>query len=312
MAKERSKRITMKGEPNPKNLQFWNSYKRAKLIAGKSEKTLYNYECDMMQFFRFLNTECFDALVTDITEEEVESYIGYCLEQGNNEKRIRRRISSLSSFLIYMKRKRKIDDNWCEYIERPGAGEEIQVRTFLTEEELSELKMKLKKQDDLQLRVYIELGLATMARSNELAQFTWSKTDLENRWISDIKAKGNKVRNFRISEEMRELLIEWKTYCENNGIDTDYILFAKHKGQYNPVSSSVLADRVKKAFKMIGINRGYNHDLRHSMSNILKNRGVDIMTVSKLLGHSGTDVTIKHYTIDDESKLAEEYDNIFK
>lgn len=311
MAKERSKRITMNGIENPKNLQLWNAYKRAKLIAGRSEKTLYNYECDVMQFFKFLNTECFDALITDITEEEVESYIGYCLEQGNNEKRIRRRISSLSSLFIYLKRKRKIEDNWCEYIERPGTGEEIQVRTFLTEDQLIELKQKLKNQNDLQLRVYIELGLATMARSNELSQFTWDKTDLDTRWISDIKAKGNKVRNFRISEEMRDLLIEWKEYLKNNNIETDYILFTKHKGQYNPVSSSVLADRVKKAFKMIEIERGYNHDLRHSMSNILKNRGVDIMTISKLLGHSGTDVTIKHYTIEDEGKLAEEYDNIF-
>lgn len=312
MAKERSKRITMEGKENPKNLQLWNTYKRAKLIAGRSEKTLYNYECDVMQFFKFLNTECFDALITDITEEEVESYIGYCLEQGNNEKRIRRRISSLSSFFIYLKRKRKIEDNWCEYIERPGTGEEVQVRTFLTEDQLLELKQKLKEQKDLQLRVYIELGLATMARSNEIAQMCWSNTDLETRWITDIKAKGNKIRKFRISEDVRNLLLEWKQYCKDNGIETDYILFTKHRGEYNQVSSSVLSDRVKKAFGLIGINRGYNHDLRHSMSNILKDRGVPIETVSKLLGHSGVDVTINHYTIPNDDKLAEEYDNAFK
>lgn len=310
MAKERSKRIVIEGEVNPKNQQLWNSYKRAKLIAGKSEKTLYNYECDMMQFFKFLNTECFDALVTDITEEEIESYIGYCLEQGNNEKRIRRRISSLSSFLIYLKKKRKIEDNWCEYIERPSSGEEVNKRTFLTEEQLADLKQKLKEQDDIQLRVYIELGLVTMARSNEIAQMKWSNTNLETRWISDIKAKGNKIRKFRISEEVAELLKEWKKYCEDNGINTDYILFAKHKGEYNSVYSVLLSQRVKKAFKMIGIEGGFNHDLRHSMSNILKDRGMPITSISKLLGHNGVDVTINHYTIDNDDKLAEEFDAI--
>lgn len=312
MAKERSKRIIMDGEPNPKNLQLYSAYKRAKIIAGRSEKTLYNYECDSIQFFKFLNKECYDALITDITEEEIESYIGYCVEQGNNEKRIRRRISAISSFFIYLKKKRKIDDNWCDYIERPGTGEEIQVRTFLTEDELSELKQKLKEQDDFQLRVYIELGLCTMARSNEIAQMSWKNTDLENRWIYDIKTKGKKTKNFRISEEVRDLLIEWKKQCEENGVTSDYILFTKHSGEYGQVSSGVLSDRVKKAFRMIGINRGYNHDLRHSFSNILKNRGVDILTISKLLGHESTDTTIKHYTIDDETKLAEEFDNIFK
>ena len=311
MPKERSKRIIMSGEPNQKNIKLWEADKRAKMVAGRSEKTLRGYESDIMQFFRFLNSECFDTLVEDMTEEEVESYIGYCMEQGNNEKRIRRRISSLSSFLIYLKKKRKIDDNWCEYIERPGAGEEIQTRTFLTEEELTELKQKLKEQDDLQLRVYIELGLATMARSNEISQFTWSNTDLETRWITDIKAKGNKVRKFRISEEVRDLLVEWKKQCEENNIPTDYILFTKYKGEYNPVNSGTLSDRVKKAFGLIGIPRGYNHDLRHSMSNILEDRGVPITTISKLLGHSGVDVTIAHYTIPNEDKLAEEYDNAF-
>lgn len=312
MAKERSKRIIMEGEINPKNMQLWTNYERAKLIAGRSKDTIYNYKCDVMAFFKFLNSECYDALVTDITEEEVESYIGYCVEQGNNEKRIRRRISAISSLMIYLKKKRKIDDNWCDYIERPGKGEEVNIRTFLTEEQLENLKIKLAEQDDFQLRVYIELGLATMGRSNEIAQMTWEKTDLEARWINDIKAKGSKIRKFRISEEVRDLLVEWKKMCEDNNINSEYILFTKHSGTYNPVSSSVLSERVKKAFKMIGIPRGFNHDLRHSMSNILEDRGVPITTISKLLGHSGVDVTIAHYTIPNEDKLAEEYDNMFK
>lgn len=311
MAKERSKRIVINGEVNKQNMKLWESYKRAKLIAGKTEKTLYNYECDMMQFFKYINSEYDDILIENITEEQVEDYIAFCMQQGNNEKRIRRRISVLSSFFIYLKRKRKITDNWCEYIERPNSGEEVAVRTFLTEEELTELKQKLKEQDDFQLRVYIELGLATMARANEIAQFSWSNTDLDKRIIKDIKAKGKKVRNFRISVEVRDLLIEWKKYCQDNNINTDYILFTKYNGEYNPVSSSVLADRVKKAFRMIGINRGYNHDLRHSMSNILKNRGIPITTISNMLGHNGVDVTINHYTIPDEEKLAEEYDAAF-
>ncbi|MFN1845080.1 hypothetical protein ACK2FW_19925 [Clostridioides difficile] len=88
MAKQRSKRISINGEPNPENIKLWKQYKRAKQIAGKSEKTIYNYECDIMQFFKFLNIECFDALLTDINEEEIEAYIGHCMEQGNNEKEL--------------------------------------------------------------------------------------------------------------------------------------------------------------------------------------------------------------------------------
>ena len=39
MPKERSKRIIMSGEPNQKNIKLWEAYKRAKMVAGRSEKT---------------------------------------------------------------------------------------------------------------------------------------------------------------------------------------------------------------------------------------------------------------------------------
>lgn len=266
-------------------------------------------ESDIMQFFRFLNSECFDVLLTEIDESHIEDYIGFCMEQGNNEKRIRRRISSVSSLLMYLKKKKKIKDNWCELIERPGTGEEVNKRTFLSEEQLVELKDKLSKQDNLQLETYINFGLCTMARSNAIAQITWDKIDFENRWVRDIVEKGGKVRSFRFDENVKGLLLKLKKQREDEGIDYPYVFFTKYNGAYGQVSSGSLSNWVKKAFSLIGIEGGYNHDLRHSMSNILKDRGMPITTISKLLGHSGVDVTINHYTIENLDKLAEEFDS---
>lgn len=272
MSKVRSKMIFIEGEPNPQNVKMWEQYKRAKLVAGRSEKTLKSYESDIMQFFRFLNSECFDVLLTEIDESHIEDYIGFCMEQGNNEKRIRRRISSVSSLLMYLKKKKKIKDN-------------------------------------LQLETYINFGLCTMARSNAIAQITWDKIDFENRWVRDIVEKGGKVRSFRFDENVKGLLLKLKKQREDEGIDYPYVFFTKYNGAYGQVSSGSLSNWVKKAFSLIGIEGGYNHDLRHSMSNILKDRGMPITTISKLLGHSGVDVTINHYTIENLDKLAEEFDS---
>ncbi len=38
------------------------------------------------------------------------------------------------------------------------------------------------------------------------------------------------------------------------------------------------------------------HDFRHSHASILKNNGVNIVTVSKRLGHSNVEMTLKVYT----------------
>ncbi|MGL5381036.1 tyrosine-type recombinase/integrase [Clostridium sp.] len=313
MAKKRSKRIIMSGEPNPKNVELWEIYKRGKLIAGRSEKTLYGYESDIMQFFKFLNAQCMDALLIDIDETEIESYIAYCMSEGNNEKRIRRRISAISSLLMYLKKKRKIKDNWCDLIERPSAGEEVQTRTFLTEEQLSELKMKLKEQDNLQLEVYINFGLSTMARSNAIAQIKWDMIDFENRWVIGVTEKGGKIRNLRFDENVKMLLLKLKEKRELDNIKFPYVFMTRFQGdKLGQVSSKSLCVWVKKAFALIGIDGGYNHDLRHSMSNILKDRGMPITSISKLLGHSGVDVTINHYTIENLDKLAEEFDSFMK
>lgn len=41
------------------------------------------------------------------------------------------------------------------------------------------------------------------------------------------------------------------------------------------------------------------HELRHSFGSILYSRGVDIVTISKLMGHSNIDITVKLYVHDD-------------
>lgn len=288
--KPRSKMIFIEGEPNPQNIKMWETYKRAKLIAGRSVKTLNSYESDLMQFFKFLNSECFDALLTDIDETHIEEYIGFCMEQGNNEKRIRRRISSISSLLTYLKKKKKIKDNWCELIERPGTGEEVNKRTFLTEEQLTNLKEELSKQDNLQLETYINFGLCTMARSNAISQIKWDMIDFENRWVKEVVEKGGKVRNLRFDENVKELLLKLKDERDKENIDYPYVFCTKYDGKFGQVSSGTLSSWVKKAFNLIGVEGGYNHDLRHSMSNILKDRGMPITSISKLLGHSGVKI----------------------
>lgn len=45
------------------------------------------------------------------------------------------------------------------------------------------------------------------------------------------------------------------------------------------------------------------HELRHTFGSILYSRGVDIVTISKLMGHSSIDITVKIYVHDDIEKM---------
>ena len=53
---------------------------------------------------------------------------------------------------------------------------------------------------------------------------------------------------------------------------------------------------VLDAIKKSGVKRIRIHDLRHSHATILINSGVNIVAVSKMLGHSNINQTLKTYT----------------
>jgi integrase len=54
---------------------------------------------------------------------------------------------------------------------------------------------------------------------------------------------------------------------------------------------------------MIGIHTLHPHDFRHSGATLLKNMGMDLEDISKLLNHKGLDVTQKHYIKVDPTRL---------
>lgn len=67
-----------------------------------------------------------------------------------------------------------------------------------------------------------------------------------------------------------------------------------HKGE--AISATMIDQAFKKAIDISGVKRIRIHDLRHSHASWLINNGVNIVAVSKRLGHATTDQTLKTYT----------------
>nr|WP_255594370.1 MULTISPECIES: site-specific integrase [Terrabacteria group] len=89
-------------------------------------------------------------------------------------------------------------------------------------------------------------------------------------------------------------------------IDTNTIDILKElKGKYkkgflfggnSSLSITVVQKQFKKAIKKSGVKEIRLHDLRHSHATILINNGVNIVAVSKRLGHSDINTTLRVYT----------------
>ena len=223
---------------------------------------------------------------------------------GNNANRIKRRMSSISALYIFLKKKRLTRENPVELLDRPTSSKPVVVQTYLTTNQVSLMKEKLKEHGDLQLEVYALLSLSTMGRVNAISNIKWKQIDFEECEIREVLEKGDKVVDLFFNREVKELLIKLKEQRELNGIDTEYVFISKKNGEYRKVVSSTLGQWAKKIGIMIGLEHGLHcHDFRHSGATLLKNAGMPLEEVSTLLNHASTDVTRKFYIKEDNKKL---------
>lgn len=304
---ERSKKLTFEGEVNPQNEKLFKQYVRAMTMKGLSKGTLTNYTSDLYQWFRFMASQQMDLTVEEATEDDIEEFIFHCQQEGNNANRIKRRMSSISAFYIFLRKKKIVKDNPVDLLDRPKNVKPVVPQVYLTLEQVELMKKVLKEQDNRQLELYALFSLSTMARVNAVASVKWDNLDMENCQVVGIVEKGGKENpNMFFSQEVRELILKEKKRREELGIDTEYLFYTKHKSGYGRASNVTLGLWAKKVGKMIGIPEGLHpHDLRHSGATLLKNMGMELEEVSKLLNHQSTDVTKKFYIKEDNRQLKE-------
>ena len=306
---ERSKKIVIgheyEDEINEDNLKLLKLYKRDMEIRGLSPTTIYGYERDLKQWMSYLVREQFNPSILDINEEDIEEFIYYCKEEGNNASRIQRRMSPISELYKFLRKKKKIKENPMEFISRPKKGLPVVIQTYLTLEQVKEIREHLKEENNLQLTTYFEISMSTMARKTAISNITWEQIDFDNMLIKDVLEKEQRLVTLYFNEITRDLLLALKKKREKENIKSKYVFLVKYNGEWSKADGDNLTKWAKKIGKYIDIPTLHCHDFRHSSASLKKNAGMPLEEVSSLLNHLSTDVTKKHYIKEDESKKGE-------
>ena len=311
---ERSKRICMYDKDklehiNPETLKLFNKYLIDMSIRDLSENTIDAYKSDLYQWFIYMHDNQFNLSVTEATDEDLEEYFYWRKQQGNNVNRQRRVMSSISAFYKFLRKKKLIKESPTEFLERPKQGMPIMKQTFLTLNQVNELRQKLEEYGDIQLHTYIMFGLSTMARVNAMAHLRWEQIDFDERICTDVLEKEQKLVDLYFSEEVAGLLRNLKQYRIDNNIDDHgWVFVTPFVTDDKCIQNGTLNEWCKKAGKMIGVPTLHDHDLRHSGSNLLKEAGMDIQDIAELLHHESTETTVKHYLTVNKKKVKENKD----
>jgi site-specific recombinase XerD len=294
---------------NKETLKLFDKYKVDMTIRELSSETIKGYTNDLQHWFIYIYDNQDNASVKDLKEDDIVEFIYFCKTEGNNSRRMKRRISSISAFYKFLRRKKEITENPLEFFERPKKDTDIITQTFLTKEQVDLMKQKLKENDDAQLELYALFSLSTMARVNAISNVMWEQIDFDARTVNDVLEKEGKLVTLYFNQDVREKLLKLQQYrLENNIDDKGYVFIAKYDGEINKVAKGTLQQWVKKIGEMINVPTLHAHDFRHSQSQLLKLSGMPIEQISDLLNHSGLDVTKKHYLRQDKKKMQEAKD----
>lgn len=323
---EMSKKIRLKDNEklskiNPETKKMWERYKIDLTIRELSEKTIYGYQNDLEQWFVFIFDKQNNKSITEITDSDITEFIYFCKTEGNNSRRIKRRMSSISAFYNFLMKKRIIKENPMAFIDRPKKDTDVLAQIFLTKEQVNDMKAALadnvekttsvsSKHKALQWQVYALFSLSTMARVNAIHSVRWKMINFVDRIVEGVKEKEGYIVTLYFSQEVSELLQKLKAFREENGInDNGYVFVTRtNNGGYDICSTGTLTDWCHSIGEMIDVPALHPHSFRKSGATLLKNAGLALESVSSLLNHSGTDVTRKFYIKEDTKKIAADKD----
>ena len=154
---------------------------------------------------------------------------------------------------------------------------------YLSADEEARLLKVLEKETG-QLPVLITLLLNTGARPAEAFSLTWDNINFDERRLTLQAAftKTGQTRHIPINDKLFTCLKAWKTESDNKylfpGLDP-----AKPRVTVQKSWKRIKEDAQLENFRL--------YDCRHSFASKLVMRGVDLYTVSELLGHSTVEMT---------------------
>lgn len=282
--------LVIEGNINKQNLMAYNMYKGHNQLKGLSEKTIKGYEYDLFAWFKFLNTYQEDKTYKEVTTEDIEEFLMFCRSEGNEVSRIQRRAAGISSFYIFLRKKKKVSINPVDDIERPRKKVFVREKHFLKMEQVDEIKSKLHLLDNIISETFVLLAINTAARRNALRNIKWNDIDFEEREITAIE-KGPKEVTLYFSEEVKKQLLKLKNFYEDKNILNEYVFLSYYHGKYAQAGVSAVSNWVREAGKLIGIPNLTPHSLRRTAATLMYHGGVDLLTVSQVLNHVDTSTT---------------------
>jgi integrase/recombinase XerC len=234
-----------------------------------------------------------------VTALDVHAYKAHLLkEKGYKPATVNRKLSSLSMFCRWARREGLMQGDPTDEVS--GVEEVKGAPRALAHRQLLRLLRTVHRGQKARDIAIVEVLANTGLRVGELAALTLDDVELSEQrgWVTVHSGKGEKYRRVPLNADARKALAE---YLEIRADGENGQLFLGQRG--GGLTSSGIWRVVKRYGKRAGLDIS-PHDLRHTYgTRLVREEGVDLVTVATLMGHKSLDSTAI-YTQPSEEDMA--------
>ena len=266
------------------------------LDQGISSNTIIAYKNDLSLFTNWCLANKISHI--EVKKKDVNFYIQFLREKKINSSTINRKLSVIKSFNNYMNNIGLINSNELNTITTqkleknlPKLLSEKEILYLIDKSEKIYIENPIKNISYLRLQVILEILYSTGLRISELLNIKINQVaNIRDKLY--INGKGNKQRLVVFNKNALNLIKSWIKIMIKHKKNKNSYLFENIQNTNVISRQQIYKDLKKLALKTnMDIKKLSPHSIRHSFASHMLNRGADLRSVQKLLGHSDISTT---------------------
>ncbi len=266
------------------------------LDKGITTNTIIAYKKDLNLFINW----CLNNKISyfEVKKKDLNIYIQFLKEKKINSSTINRKLSVIKSFYDYLTQLDLINLNELKAIATQKS--EKNLPKLLSEKEILHLIDKsgeiyanntIKNIKYLRIQVILEILYSTGLRISELLNIKINQVaNIKDKLY--INGKGNKQRLVIFNQNALKSIKNWIDVMIKNHKNKNSYLFENIHNTNVISRQQIYKDLKKLALKTnTELEKLSPHSIRHSFASHMLNRGADLRSIQKLLGHSDISTT---------------------
>ena len=263
-------------------------------IRHLSPKTIDNYGKQLRYLQRFLEKEFSISSIEDVKPSHIKRFLAMMDDAGRKPQYVYDLLKVYKTFFNYLESEGHIETSPAKRI-RNMKLPKLKLRTF-TEKNIMDMINYYNGRSFIEIRnrAMIAMMFDTGVRLSELMELVETQIHEESIVIC---GKGAKERVVPVSPFLSKALLRYtrarESFFRNSLHDKEFFLSRTGK----KLTAEAVAKMLKKAAKAVGVSEDIRvspHTCRHTFAHLNLKNGIDLYTLSRLLGHESVSITQRY------------------